>query len=70
MDEPCENTDRELWRETEGDYYSPSIFVTKDGAIGINVGGYCIVNSVEGWHGMAPRLTVEKQPAGLKEPKG
>ena len=46
------NTDRELWRRTPGDYYSPSIHVTAGGAIGINVGGHVIVQSVEAWHAL------------------
>lgn len=49
---PCENTDREIWREQEGDFYSASIFVTESGGIGINVGGLCIVKSVRDWHNL------------------
>lgn len=44
------NTDREIWRETPGDYYSPSIHVTEGGGIGINVGGTVIVRPVRDWH--------------------
>jgi hypothetical protein len=51
------NTDRELYRETDkegvGDYYSNSIHVTKDGGIGINVGGMVFVKSLESWHRLA-----------------
>lgn len=47
---PVENTDRELWRERPGDYYSNSIHVTAHGQIGINVGGYVITMSVRDWH--------------------
>ncbi len=47
------NTDKEIWRKTKGDFYSPSIYLTKSGAIGINVGGYCIVKSIEEWHKLA-----------------
>lgn len=46
----CKNTDKEIWRKTEGDYYSPSIFVTQLGNIGINVGGYVLIAPVEEWH--------------------
>ena len=46
----CENTDKEIWRKTESDYYSPSIHVTESGSIGINVGDYVIVAPVEEWH--------------------
>lgn len=47
-----ENTDRELWRETPGDYYSPSVHVTVNGMIGINVGGTVVVQSPSGWHAL------------------
>jgi hypothetical protein len=63
--QPCINTDRELWREVDGDYYAPSIFVTVGGGIGINVGGYVHVMPLRQWHALAeaarpiPRL---KQP--------
>lgn len=49
MNESCQNTDKEIWRKVEGDYYSPSIHVTKDGAIGINVGGHVVVAPIEEW---------------------
>lgn len=45
---PVQNTDREIWRA--GDCYSPSIFVTRLGSIGINCGGHAIVASVQQWH--------------------
>lgn len=45
-----ENTDKEIWREIPDDYYSPSIFVTKENNIGINVGGHVYVKTVEQWH--------------------
>lgn len=46
----CANTDRELWREKEGDYYADSIHVTDHGGIGINAGGYVIVKRLADWH--------------------
>jgi DNA repair exonuclease SbcCD ATPase subunit len=49
----AKNTDRELWRETEGDYYSHSIHVTEQGNIGINCGGYVFVKPVAEWHKLA-----------------
>lgn len=52
----CVNTDRELWRETDGDYYAPSIFVTEHGWIGMNVGGNCFVMSIRTWHGLAAQF--------------
>jgi len=51
--EPCQNTDKEIWREREGDYYADSIFVTERGMIGINCGGSCIVMPVREWHKIA-----------------
>lgn len=50
----CENTDRHLWPQVSnpGDPYE-SIHVTKDGAIGINVGGNVIVMPLRAWHAAA-----------------
>lgn len=64
-DDAAKNTDVEIWRETEGDYYSPSIFVTEQGGIGINVGGHCAVKPVCDWHALAvepPTADMEWQP--------
>jgi len=47
------NTDRELWREPPGDYYSNLIFVTEGGGIGIDVGGHVIVMQLAAWHALA-----------------
>ncbi len=47
------NTDRELWRETEGDFYAPSIRVTESGGIGMSVGGTVIVMPIRDWHALA-----------------
>ena len=48
---PAANTDRELWHEKDDDYYAPSIHVTVDGRIGINVGGLVKVKTLREWHG-------------------
>jgi hypothetical protein len=48
--EAAANTDRELWREREGDFYADSIHVTAQGSIGINVGGLVIVMPLKEWH--------------------
>ena len=40
------NTDREIWREREGDFYSDAIFVTQAGGIGLDCGGYAIVKPI------------------------
>ena len=45
----CINTDKNIWRKVKDDYYSPSIHVTQEGNIGINVGGHVIVMSIEKW---------------------
>jgi hypothetical protein len=48
-----ENTDKEIWREIPDDYYAPSIFVTAQNTIGINVGGSVYVKHVHEWHRLA-----------------
>jgi hypothetical protein len=53
MDQAVQNTDREVWRETPDDAYSPSIHVTADGMIGINVGGKVYVKPIQEWHLLA-----------------
>lgn len=53
---PFVNTDRELWRERAGDYYSDSIHVTESGGIGINVGGHVLVASPKAWHDAGMKL--------------
>ncbi len=59
-DTPAKNTDREIYREKDGDYFSPSIHVTENGGIGINVGGTVIVKSIKQWHEMAAENLQEK----------
>ena len=66
----AQNTDRELWREREGDYYADSIHVTKDGGIGINSGGTVYVKSLRNWHELASaahRRLNKTQPQRLLE---
>lgn len=48
-----ENTDRELYRDEPKDYYAASLFVTKDGGIGINVGGRVFVKPIRAWWRLA-----------------
>jgi hypothetical protein len=50
MCETCLNTDKEIWREKPGDFYSDSIHVTQGGGVGINCGGTVIVAPVQLWH--------------------
>lgn len=63
MTKAAQNADTELWRQTPGDYYSPSIHVTKDGKIGINVGGIVLVEDVEVWHRINLLLTIKHRLA-------
>ena len=68
MCEEALNTDRELWREVAGDYYSPSIHLTHEGGIGINVGGHVIVRPVQKWHeSMAACDALKQKHAALVE---
>ena len=53
---PFVNTDRELWRDGDGDYYADSIHVTESGGIGINVGGCVLVAPVRMWHDAGMKL--------------
>ena len=57
----CVNTDKEIWRETPGDYYSNSIHATEDGNIGINVGGIVFVATIEDWHRAGHSIVREKE---------
>jgi hypothetical protein len=54
MPGPVQNTDRELFREDTGDpagsHYENSVYVTAEGAIGMNVGGLVIVMPIAKWH--------------------
>lgn len=52
----CENTDKEIWREEPGNFYSDSIHVTKSGGIGLDCGGHVFVKSIRAWHGLAAEL--------------
>ena len=48
--EESSNTDKEIWRQKEGDFYSSSIHITQDGQVGINIGGLVYVAPIEDWH--------------------
>lgn len=68
-DGSCQNTDRELWREREGDFYADSIHVTQDGHIGINCGGHVIVMPLRKWHEAAQSQPPSDAPtAGDTQP--
>jgi hypothetical protein len=66
MNEPCENTDKEIWRAEPGDYYSDSIHVTENGGIGINCGGIVFTKPIRQWHALAA-LTAPSTTEGLQE---
>jgi len=57
-----QNTDKELWREREGDNYADSIHVTKEGGIGINCGGTVFVRTLRAWHALAKAALAPEQP--------
>jgi hypothetical protein len=52
-DSLAKNTDKEIWRERPGDYYSDAILVTEHGSIGINCGGNVICRTAKQWHELA-----------------
>jgi len=60
------NTDRELWRETDS-YFAPSIHVTEQGGIGINVSGRVIVMPIRAWHALALASSPEE---GIDDQRG
>lgn len=62
-----QNTDREVWRETPGDFYSNSVHLTATGGLGINVGGTVYVKPPAEWHRLASGArSTAAQPAGWK----
>lgn len=65
--QPCANTDREIWREREGDYYADSIHVTLQGGIGINCGGTVYVKPVREWHKLAGGARSLRSETGITQ---
>lgn len=68
LDQCAENTDREIYRVVPGDFYPDSIHVTREGAIGINCGGFVIVKPIRTWHKLAQdraALLADTDVAGL-----
>lgn len=63
-DNTAENTDIEIWREKDGDYFSPSIHVTRSGNVRIDVSGKVFVKPIKEWHRMA--LNHDKLVEALK----
>ena len=69
------NTDRELWRKGDGDgngmsYYEPTISVTVQGLIQIEVGGHSIGLPVEEWHRLAEKYLNEIKGESEQPKKG
>lgn len=60
-DTPNQNTDTEIFREVPDDYCSPSMFATKDGKIGIDVGGIVIIKSLRDWHALHAQEQKDKE---------
>jgi len=50
MEQGYINTDKELWREKPGDYYSDSIHITEHSEIGISCGGHIVAAPLRNWH--------------------
>lgn len=50
-----QNTDREIWREKPGDYYSDSIHVTEYGGIGMSYKGRVLVAPLKMWFDAADK---------------
>lgn len=65
IDTAVENSDREIWRERDGDFCADAIRVTQGGGIGIDCGGHVIVLPVREWHRLAAEpgwRTIESHP--------
>ncbi len=56
MESGQQNTDKEIWRQSPGDYYSDSIHVTEHGGIGINHGGHVMVAPLYAWFEAGQKL--------------
>jgi hypothetical protein len=63
----CVNTDKELFSEVEGDFYSPRCHMTQDRALGINVGGYVYVQKLSQWVDLIARELPLKERIGELE---
>lgn len=72
MSEPVQAkvADRDLWRETPGDYYAPRLFLTEGGGIGMDVGGFVIVKPIREWHKLASQPSDVRAPSEECVPPG
>lgn len=77
MIEASLNTDKEIWRgpdEGAGDYYADSLFMTQNGSLGINCGGYVFVKPIREWFELAGgeehfgKLSPRPLPTNVKTP--
>jgi len=69
MNEPCENTDKEIWRAEPGGYYSDSIHVTENGGIGINCGGMVFTKPIRQWHALAVAAELNRRTPEPGQPE-
>ena len=69
MNNCCKNTDKEIWRQTHEDYYSPSIHVTEQGTIGIKCGGHVIVATVQDWHNWGKEALLDAVDLDAEPPR-
>ncbi len=59
----CQNTDKELWRTVEGDYYSKhKLYLTEGGGLTLCEGGTCITLPPEDWFRLAGNRFVPTPP--------
>lgn len=66
--EACQNTDRELFRESV-DAFSPSLHDTLGGGLGISVDGSVHVKPLRSWHALAEKEAKEPQAKSSSEPR-
>lgn len=50
MSAETKNTDKRIWKKVPGDAFSPSIHITAENGVGMDVGGHVIVAPIEIWH--------------------
>lgn len=50
MSAETKNTDKRIWKKIPGDAFSPSIHVTEQNTISIDIAGHVISAPVEVWH--------------------
>jgi hypothetical protein len=62
------NTDKELWRTVEGDYYSKhKLYLTESGGLTLCEGGTCITLPPEDWFKLAGKRFQTVQPVDMSE---